>query len=175
MASRNNASWGIEVHGTKELRKAFRVLGEKEAPFLRAALDEAGRILEGEAAQRAPGGISGGVGFAGVKGVGASVRAVVRVKHPGARSTEFGRVWYYRKAGTGVAGIGNNRPGSKRAKGSIKGKSNKVRVGRGQAARPFLGIINGDQAIAASHDRVATLLTDAYVKEWERLLAGGSL
>ena len=168
--NRGNASWGIEVHGTKELRRAFKVLGEKEAPFLRKALDEAGHILESEAAKRAPGGIAAGVGFAGVKGVGAAVRAVIRIKHPGARSMEFGRVWYYRSA----IGAGNNRTGSKRAKGSIKSKGHKARASRGQAARPYLGIIGGDQAIAASHDRVAELLTEAYVKEWERLIAGGS-
>lgn len=174
MASRNNAAWGIEVTGTNELRRAFKTLGEKDAPFLRDALDKAGRILESEAAKRAPGGIASGVGFAGVKGVGASIRAVVRIKHPGARSMEFGRVWYYRKAGTGVAGIGNNRPGSKRAKGSIKTKSNRNRVGGGQKARPFLGIIEGDQAISASHDRVANLLTDAYAAEWDRIGKGGA-
>ena len=169
MASRSGAAWGVEITGATQLKRAFKVLGEKDAPFLREALIEAGHILEREAESRAPGGIARGVSFAGVKGVGGTLRAVVSIKHPGARSMEFGRIWYYRQAGNGVSGMGNNRPGSKRGKGSVKAKAVKVRVSPGQKARPYLGVKDGNAAIAASKSRVVALLNDAFEREWERI------
>lgn len=169
MASRSGATWSVEVTGTTQLKRAFRVLAEPDAPFLREALAAAGRILEHEAASRAPGGIAKGIGFSGVRGVGASLRAVISIKHPGARSMEFGRVWYYHQVGAGVSGMGNNRPGSKRVKGSMKTKGTKYRASPGQKAKPFLGVKDGGHAIGASKDRVVALIGEAFEREWERL------
>ena len=143
--------------GATNLKRALKVLGETDAPFLRQALDDSGRILEHEAVARAPGGIARGVGFAGVKGVGGQLRAVVRIKHPGARSMEFGRVWYYHGY-----------------RGRAQKSGQKFRASPGQKARPYLGVKDGGQAIAASKSRVVALLNDAFEREWERLGSGGN-
>lgn len=66
------------------------------------------------------------------------------------------------------AGIGNNRPGSKRAKGSMK-RQFRFRSDRGQKAKPYLGVIHGNAAIGAVKDQVERKLTDAVRKEWDRL------
>ncbi len=171
---RSNAAWGVEIQGATQLKRALKVLGEKDAPFLREALTEAGHILQHETSSRAPGGIARKVGFTGVKGVGGALRAVVKIDHPGGRSMEFGRIWYYRQSTYyrqhgEKSGIGNNRPGSKRVKGGIKAKAQKSVDGGGQQNRPYLGIVDGGAAIAASKSRVVELLNDAFEREWERI------
>ncbi len=197
-----DASWRVELRGVSTLNKALRVLQEPDAPILRGALEKAGRMLQGAAASRAPGGIGRKTGFTGVRGSKAGLRAAVTINHPGGRSMEFGRVWYYRrfsqeggaKRAANImkfldyshddrlrrsavknllaigAGIGNNRPGSKRAKGSMKRQWRfRVPEGEGQRARPYLGVIKGDAAIGAVKDEVEDLLTKAIRDEWDRI------
>src|SRR3990167_808178 len=89
-------AWKIEVRGATSLHKALQILGETDAPFLREALETSGQLLRAEAAQRAPAGIAQTVASVGVKGKGAQLRALIRVKHPGGKSMEFGRQYYYR-------------------------------------------------------------------------------
>lgn len=141
MASKT-ARVGIQVEGAKQLQKALRVLGEKDAPFLKEALETSGRMLSREAGSRAPGGIGRAVKFTAVRGKPSGLRAIVNVKHPGSRSMEFGRKWY-------------GRP--------------RRRVARGQQARPYMGIIRGDAAVGATNDEVKRLISDAFDKEWERI------
>jgi len=112
---------------------------------------------------------------------------------------EFGRVYYYRKdvaarqaqiyrsfkySPTEAAqrraakrlgqlaageGIGNNRPGSKRKKGSMVALMHRYKVAKGQAAKPYLGIVHGNAAIGAVGDDVSKLLTQAIRDEWDRI------
>jgi hypothetical protein len=109
------------------------------------------------------------VAFVGVRGKGGQLRAVVTMKHPGARSMEFGRFNYYRGF------QGNNRNGAKRGKGSVKGSGHKFQVlkGRGQSPKPFLGVIEGGHAIGAVKDDVEQLLTAAIRAEWNRITSSG--
>ena len=176
MGISGSAKWSVQIDGAGTLQKALRVLAEPDAPFLREGLEKAGHVLAGEASSRAPGGIARSVSFVGIKGNASNLRAVVSIKHAGARSMEFGRVWYYRKAERkGPAGIGNNRPGSKRGRGSMKKQWRfRVPAGHGQQARPYLGIINGGGAIGASQDKVREILSDAIEREWNRITSGGS-
>ena len=70
------------------------------------------------------------------------------------------------------AGIGNNRAGSKRKKGSMKSQF-RYKVGElgsaGQRPRPYLGVIKGNAALGAVREQVEKKLTDAVRKEWDRI------
>lgn len=177
-ANRNNIKWGIVVEGIGPLQRACKLLGETDAPFLREAMYDSQELVADAVQARAPGGIKKGVLVRAVRGKGASLVAPIAIKHPGARSMEFGRVWYYKATDNRRGSIGNNRGGigpgggSKRRKGSIKAGSTKVRR-KGQRARPFIGIVNNDAAIAATSDRVREVISAAIVKEWDRILAEG--
>lgn len=153
-----SVTWGVQVEGAGALKRALSVLGETEAPFLRVALEDSGQLLEDAATRRARGGIGRGVMFTGVKGKGSGLRATVRVKHPGARSMEFGRFNYYQ----GYTGR------------SVKsGRKFQVPAGRGQKPRPFLGIVKGDAAIAEVKGPIEEKLKRAISGEWDRILAEG--
>ena len=150
--------WGVEVSGVNRLKRAMKVLGETDAPFLRTALTQGGQVLDQETGARAPGGIAQTVAFVGIKGTGATLRAVVTVKHPGAKAMEFGRTKYYR----GYTGKG---------KGSRK-RGTAFKASPGQKARPYLGVKKYDHAIGASKPRVQKLLTDAINATWESVAGG---
>ena len=150
-------STGIVVEGTKQLSKALRVLGEGDAPFIRAALTDAGMLLRSAAAHRTHGGIASAIAFVGVMGKANSLRAVIKIKHPGAKSMEFGRSRYY----TGYRG-----------RAVKSGRLVTYAPPRGQRARPYLGVIKGNGAVGEVRERVETMLRAAFEKEWERIGAG---
>lgn len=143
---------GIEIQGIKQLSRALRALGETDAPFLREALDRSGRQLAGAIRRHADGGIADAVEFRGVKGGASALRAALRIKHPGSRSMEFGRVWYYR----GYSGR------------AVKETGSRFRA-RGQKAKPFIGIVRGDAAIGEVGDEIQADLAQAFEDEWERI------
>lgn len=143
-----------------KLKRALKTLGERDAPFLAEAMERAGQIVNEEVARRAPGSMAGKVTFGGVKGVGGNVRALGYVTHPGAKSMEFGRRFYYR----GFAG--NNRQSSPR--GSMK-SGTRFESPRGQKARPFIGIVNGDAAMAAAKPKVVPLILAGISATWDDL------
>lgn len=145
--------WRIDVEGVTELSRALRVLAEPDAPYLREALAESGRELEHAAERRTHPSIASTIDFAGVKGTRAGLRAVVRIKHPGGRSMEFGRQFYYRDF-TGR---------QQRATGR------RFRSSPGQRAKPYLGIVKGDAAIAETAGSIAKRLGAAIEREWERI------
>jgi len=138
------AAISIEVTDAAKLQKALRVLAEEDAPYLREALADAGRDLTHAVSARAPGSMGAKTQFAGVKGKAHGLRATVLVKHPGAKSMEFGRKNWTRQG-------------------------RKVRHTPGQAARPFVGIVRGGQAIGAVEAKVKERIADAVSREWDRL------
>lgn len=175
----SGATWRVELEGISSLQKALRALAEPDAPFLRKALEESGELLRGAAASRAPGGIGQKVSFGGIRGtVGGGLRAIVVIDHPGGRSMEFGRVWYYR----GFKGH-NQKSGHRFRAGDasfdlVKGRKGALvrkyrkgvgETGAGQKPRPYLGVKDGGHALAAVRDQVEQKLTDAVRKEWDRL------
>lgn len=171
--NRNNIKLGIEVEGIDKLKRALQLFEEPDPPFLRAALIEAQEIVLDEARSRAPGGIKKGFLARPLRGKGGLTIAPILVKHPGARSMEFGRKWYYKARAESEGKIGNNRPGSKRKKRGVRAGSVKVKHAPGQKARPYIGIVNRDQAIGATHDEVQKLLVAAVQAEWDRILSVG--
>lgn len=156
MAS-SRATVTIEVTGANKLRRALKVLGERDAPYLREALTDAGELLASETRRRAPGGIARTVDFTRVTGKGATQRATVVVRHPGAKAMEFGRSTYYR-------GFTGRR---------MKLTGTPFRS-RGQRARPYAGVIKGDQAIGAVAARAREAIETAIEREWERIAVRGS-
>lgn len=143
----------IAVEGDKQIKRALKALGETEAPFLKGALDKGGRMLGQAAEGRVHHSIAASMQYAGVKGVGGALRAVGTFKHPGARSMEFGRTYYYR-------GFTGRRQ---------KATGHKVKVSGGQKARPFVGIKRGDAAIGQVREPVQRLIREAIDAEWTRI------
>jgi len=147
---------GIEVKGAKAIGRALKVLGETDAPFLKKALEESGELLEGATRSRAPGSMAQKVAFTRVTGKGATMRATVVVRHGGAKSMEFGRLYYYR----GYTGR------------SMKATGQRFRSSKGQKAKPFVGVMKGDQAMGAVKPQVKAKIEAAITKEWERIAGG---
>ena len=153
------STWAIETSGVADVTRAMRILAETDAPFVRAALGKSGELLRNAAIKHTHPSIASKLEFVGVQGKAGSLRAVVRTKHAGARSREFGRKWYYR---------GYNGRAMK------SGQRFKVAEGRGQKAQPFLGVIKGDKAVADVKPEVERLLTQAFEDEFERIANGDS-
>lgn len=146
----------IEVTGAVQLQKALRILAEPDAPYLRQAMTQAGQTLDRAASSRGKGGIGSAVQFAGVQGKANGLRALIKVKHPGAKPMEFGRTKYYR----GYTGRSQKSGTSFRAR-------------PGQKPDPFIGIVKGDAAIGAVGPQIRTLFTTAIDREWNRIGAEG--
>lgn len=146
------ATVSIQVTGATKLQKALRILAEPDAPFLRAAMTDAGQMLDNAASSRGKGGIGSAVQFAGVSGKSNGLRALIKVKHPGAKAMEFGRTKYYR----GYTGR-RQRSGQQ------------FRSRPGQKANPYIGIVKGDAAIAAVGPQIRRLFTEAIDREWDRI------
>jgi len=147
---------GIEVTGAKAISRALKVLGETDAPFLREAMEDSGRLLEGATRSRAPGSMAQKTDFTKVSGKGATLRATVVVRHAGAKSMEFGRLNYYR-------GFTDRR---------MKATGQRFKSSKGQKAKPFVGIIKGGQALAAVEPQVRQKIEAAIEKEWDRIAGG---
>lgn len=152
----------VRTAGILGVKLGLSALLNPKLPFLEPVMVKSARILADEVRARAKGGIRASVRGGYFRRVGAQLHATVSVSHPGSRSMEFGRQRYYRGM------VGNNRPGSKRERGSVKRTGRKFISPRGQASRPFIGIKHGDAAIGASKVRIEELLAAEILAEWER-------
>lgn len=153
-----SARWTVELTGVTRLRNALSLLGETDAPYLRTALEWASHRFIAAAARRAPGSIGRSITLAGVQPSARYVaQAKIVVKHPGAAPMEFGRQYYYR--------------GYKGRAMRATGYRFRVPPGRGQKARPYLGVVNKDAAIGEVQDDIEKMLMDAIEAEWERITA----
>lgn len=141
----------IQIKGQRSLSRALRVLADTDVPYLDEALSDSGRMLRSAASTRSTGGISSAVSFVGLRGSGASKRALVVAKHPGAKPMEFGRTNYYR-------GFTGRR---QKATGQAFRSS-------GQRPRPFVGIKEGNAAIGATEEQIRARLQSAIEQEWAR-------
>jgi hypothetical protein len=158
---------GIRIEVDKKsldrLQRALEVLGEDKATWLREAWDEVGREFAGAVRQRAPGGIRGTVVYKGLSNSGSvgGIKARGTVTHPGARSMEFGRVWYAQ---------GFKRPAG--AKHIVGGS--KTAHSPGQRARPFLGVMDSGGATADVAPLARARLEAAAVAMWARIAEGAN-
>lgn len=170
-AGAQTASWRLETPDIAAEIAALDELGKVDAPELKAALDTGTRLTAREAGARAGGSIGAAVKASGVQKSGSGVTVMqgrIRVAHPAAKVREFGRHFFYVSKNPGaVVGMGNNRGSAKRVKGSMKRRGRKV-YRQGQAARPFLGVKNRDQAIGKVAPRVMELVQAAVRRMFER-------
>jgi len=166
------ASIRIQVQGINRLNRALSVIGEDDAPYLREALEQVGRMLAGEIRARGRPSIVARIEQGPIRGSGAGIRLPMAVVHPAAATLEFGRQWWYRGKGDGR--IGNNRPGSKRRKGVFRRYGERIKYHPGMPARPYVGIVHGDQAIGAIQPETRRLIEEALEREWARIAAEGA-
>ena len=129
-------------------------------------MGDAAKILAVEIRARARGGIKAKVRGGYARHKGNLLLATASVSHPGGRPMEFGRTTYYRGF------KGNNRPGSPRAKGSMK--RGRAFTTRGQRERVYIGIKRGDAAVGAAEPQIEELFSKAILAEWERKQGGGA-
>ena len=95
--------------------------------------------------------------FVKVRGKGAAISALIHVNHPGAKSAEFGRKFYYR----GFTGRDQKATGQR------------FKPAGGQKAKPFAGIIKGDQAIGSVRNDARQRIGKAIEQEFRRVALGG--
>jgi hypothetical protein len=122
----------VDKRSLQRLDKALRILGEDRATWIRDAWDDVGAHFAAAVRRRAPGSMRPTVEYRGLgrSGTLGGIKASGRVKHPGARSMEFGRGFYW--TGYRVVGRGTRRrfEGGRRVRRT------------GQRARPFLGVMS---------------------------------
>lgn len=179
------AAWSISGPDFRDLKKIMVYLDDMNLPLLEDALNYAGQTVAAEARKGSPGVIAESFYYEGIKGVGIGMKAIVKAKHPGAKTYEYGRKYYYKRATelatTSSRGkkkwfgaqIGNNRPGSVRPKGSMKGQQ-RYKSPRGFAPHPILGVLNmyGQSfpagAIQNVQPQINQLIRQAITDEFDR-------
>lgn len=179
------ADWTISGANVSDLKKVMEYIDSFDLPLLATALEQAGYTVAREARSGHPAPIAESFHYAGIKGVGVGMKASVKASHPGAKTYEYGRSYYYKRATelatTSSRGkkkwfgakIGNNRPGYVRPKGSMKGQQ-RYKSSRGFRPHPILGVLNiYDQsyppgAIQAVWPEVSEDLRNAIRLEYER-------
>lgn len=136
-----------------DIARACRALGDKEMPFLRAAMNDGLDDVARGIGARAP--ASFAVSKKGITVQAGGITGKGTVSHPGAPSREFGRTFYW-------AGYkGHNMKSGQKVKRA------------GQRAQPFIGIRDGGYALGAALPRLRAGILDAIPKEWDRI-SGGS-
>lgn len=150
----------LDPKSLRRLRAALAILDDDEKGPIHEAMHRIGLRLSDEVRSRAPGSMGSKVEFLGVRHQGTTLRAAGLLDHPGAKSMEFGRSWWYDQM------KGNNRPGSKRQKGA---RGHKFPSSPGQPERPFVGIKNLDHAIAAVHPYAVEQINTSVTEAWEKV------
>lgn len=149
----------VELDGKSysRLMTALKVLGEDEPPYIRAALQRVGSRFTAEIRSRAPRSFRDSFKERGVIGARGGLRFVSAVSHPAARRHEFGR---------------NPRPYKVSRQQAAKNPALGVHAGyiyKGQAPRPYVGVIDGGHAIGATAPYAREQLTQAISDEWDRI------
>lgn len=145
----------VDKRSAERLSRALSVLGEDGAAWFRNIWDDLGQMLTGAIRSRAQGSIKSGVQYKGVgrgKTVG-GIRAAGIVKHPGSRSMEFGRNLYW---------TGYRIQNRKFVGGSKVGR-------RGQAPKPYIGIVDGGHAIGEVTPKAKKAVEEAIAREWGKM------
>lgn len=171
-ASGNKGTFGtnIKITGLKAAQEGLKAMNVQSVPIIDKALQDIGNVLA--------------IGMDAVKphqsfqiekpvirGQPHARRVSVGLKHPAARSIEFGKKYWW---------AGFTRPGVPR--GSPKGYSMKSgykiekEPPQGQKAQPFLGVISGPSVAKSVEGYAGEKLVDAYIKQFEasHAAAGGN-
>lgn len=143
----------VRIEGLKAVQAGLKALQVDDAPFVRGALMEIGGLLAGVMRTAVPH-ESFKVGEPNVLGGANNLRVQVPVAHPGARSYEFGRKWYYRGY-----------------RGRAVRSGTKFVATPGQIARPYLHIVKGPSVAERIRPQAEGLLLKAYQEEWAKASA----
>lgn len=144
------AAFAIETEGFTAMRRRFAAMEELDAPEIRVRLDRIAALAHAEVSSAAPSSMAGKVITKPAKKLGGSI-TVGEVRHPGAKTMEFGRTNYYR----GYTGR-NQKSGTK------------FKSSPGQKPRPFVGIKKGDHAMGRLVEPVRNELIAGIVDVWNR-------
>lgn len=157
--SRGTFGTNIKITGLKAAQDGLRAMNVQSVPIIDEALTDIGNVLAiGMDAVKPHASFK--VGKPKILGKPHSRRVSVAIAHPGARSAEFGRKWYWR----GYTGR-NMKAGYKFQPAS-----------GGQKARPYLGVISGASVAQSIRPFAETKLVDAYIRQFEasHAAAGGN-
>lgn len=148
----------VDEDSLKRLNRALKALAETDAPYLRAAMGDIGQRVVSEARSRGPGSIGAAVEYRGLGRSKTNIRANGLVAHAGGKAMEFGRQYFYR---------GFTRGG----KGSQK-KGQRFKSSPGMPAKPYIGVVTGEQAMGATRSFARQRLLEAIDAEWNRIGEG---
>lgn len=154
MARRGQAAHaGIEMAGLGRFRGLVRATGDNKRPEWRAGAERIIPSFAGEATSRAPGSMTAQVRR--VNSLFGPTVGAIAVNHPGAKVIEFGR------------GPLTIRPRDRRAL-SWDGAPHPVRIVHQprRRPRPFIGIIRGDAAIAATRPLLEAEILRTLIEIW---------
>lgn len=149
----------IQITGLKAAQAGLQAMNVQSVPIIDEALTDIGNVLAiGMDAVKPHASFK--VGKPRILGKPHARRVSVAIAHPGARSAEFGRTWYWR----GYTGR-NMKAGYKFQPGS-----------GGQKARPYLGVISGASVAQSIRPYAEKRLVDAYIRQFEasHAAAGGN-
>jgi hypothetical protein len=149
----------LDEKSYSRLMTALKVIGEEDAPHIRAALWRVGNRFTSEINSRAPRSFRK-FNQRGVINARGGLRFVSAVAHPAARRHEFGR---------------NPRPYGVSRRQALKNPSLRARAGytyKGQSPRPYVGVISGNAASGAVAPYAREQLTQAVSDEWDRIGRG---
>lgn len=149
----------IPDHDVRRLVRLVNLLGDREAPFLAAGLQQAQQIMVEEISARAPSVVRPTIR---ARPVGPRTRAAtVTISHGAAKELEFGRKkprWVRPRTRKALWWPGAAHPVPKARHGPF-------------AARPFIGVMDRGHAIGAAEPRIREVLAAAIDQEFARLLS----
>lgn len=158
----------IRITGLKAAQEGLQAMNVQSVPIIDAALGDIGNVLAiGMDAVKPHASFK--VEKPKISGKPHARRVSVGIAHPGARSKEFGKKYWW---------SGYKRPGA--PKGTPKGYSMKggykIEKVPGQPAKPFLGVIEGPSVAQSIRPYAEKKLVDAYIKQYEAswAAAGGN-
>lgn len=156
--SKGTFGTNIRITGLKAAQDGLRAMNVQSVPIIDGALTDIGNVLAiGMDAVKPHASFK--VGKPKLAGKPHARRVTVPLAHPGARSMEFGRKWYWR-----------GYPG-RNAKAGYKFQP----ASGGQKARPYLGVIAGASVAQSIRPYAEKKLVDAYIRQFEasHAAAGG--
>lgn len=158
----------IQITGLKAAQAGLQAMNVQSVPIIDEALRQIGNVLAiGMDAVKPHASFQ--VGKPVIRGKPHARRVSVPLAHPGARSVEFGKKYWW---------TGYKRPGA--PKGTPKGYSMKggykIEKDPGQKAKPFLGVIEGPSVAQSIRPYAEKKLVDAYIRQYEvsHAAAGGN-
>lgn len=151
---------GIRITGLKAVQEGLKAMNVQSVPIIDGALMDIGNVLAiGMDAVKPHASFK--VGTPTLRGKPHARRVSVPLTHPGARSKEFGKKYWW--AGYKRPGISRGSPKGYSMKGGYKIEKE---APKGQRAKPFLGVISGRSVAESIRPYAEKKLVDAYIEQY---------